>query len=211
LEIYSFDRLQSTQKYLIDELKSGRLSTPVAITADIQDSGVGSRDNSWVGDSGDLFLSFAIDIDMLPKDLSLGSASIYFSYIMKLSIIDIDERVWIKWPNDIYIEDGKIGGVITQKVDNSLICGIGLNLVLSKKGFKSLDSDISAKEIIRKYLQKVEKFPTWKQIFSEYQIEFELSRVFSTHLKNNKISLEDAHLCEDGSLKIEGKRVYSLR
>jgi len=211
LEIYSFDRLKSTQKYLIDELKSGRLSAPIAITTNIQDGGIGSRDNSWIGDSGDLFLSFAIDMDMLPNDLSLGSASIYFSYIMKLLIVDIDEKVWIKWPNDIYIGDNKIGGVITQKIDNNLICGIGLNMGISKKSFKSLYSDISAEEIIKKYLQKVEEFPTWKQIFSEYQIEFELSRVFSTHLENNKISLKNAHLCEDGSLIIEGKRVYSLR
>ena len=65
--------------------------------------------------------------------------------------------------------------------------------------------------LLENYLLALEKFPKWKQVFSEYEIEFKLSRKFSVHIENYKKSLADATLCEDGSLIIEGKRVFSLR
>ncbi|MEA3491477.1 MAG: biotin--[acetyl-CoA-carboxylase] ligase [Campylobacterota bacterium] len=211
MEIYSFDTLPSTQKYLIEEIESGRLTAPVAVISTEQSDGIGSRDSSWIGGDGNFFLSFAVDIDQLPKDLSLGSASIYFSFIMKKLLLLEGEGVWLKWPNDLYLEDKKVGGTITKKVNNTLVCGIGINLQSSKKSFRVLHSDISAKNLLKKYLQAVEKFPEWKQIFREYQIEFVRSREFSVHIENYQKSLQNALLCEDGSLLIEGKRVFSLR
>jgi len=35
------------------------------------------------GGEGNLFLSFVVDINSLPSDLPIASASIYFSYIIK--------------------------------------------------------------------------------------------------------------------------------
>ena len=134
-----------------------------------------------------------------------------FAYIMKQVLKEQGENIWLKWPNDFYLDEEKVGGVITQKVKNSLVCGIGINLKKSSNGFKALYSDISAEFLLKSYLEAVEKFPKWKQIFSEYQIEFERSRKFSVHIENYQKSLQDALLCEDGSLLIEGKRVYSLR
>lgn len=211
LEIYSFETLPSTQKYLVEKIFCAELIAPVAVIAAEQNHGVGSRENSWSGGEGNFFASFAVDLANLPTDLSLSSASIYFAYIMKQTLEEQREKVWLKWPNDFYLGGEKVGGVITQKVKNSLVCGIGINLKKSSNGFKSLYSDISAYFLLKSYLEAVEKFPKWKQIFSEYQIEFELSRRFSVHIENYQSSLQDALLCEDGSLLIEGKRVFSLR
>ncbi len=211
LEIYSFKILPSTQKYLVEKIQHGEFVVPVAVIAADQSQGVGSRENSWSGGEGNFFASFAVGLEQLPKDLSLNSASIYFSYIMKKILEELGEVLWLKWPNDFYVGSEKVGGVITQKVNNSLVCGIGINLKKSSNGFKSLYSDISADFLFKSYLEAVEKFPKWKQIFSEYQIEFERSRRFSVHIENYQKSLQDALLCEDGSLLIEGKRVYSLR
>ena len=88
---------------------------------------------------------------------------------------------------------------------------MGINLKDSQNGYRALKCDISAQNLLEKYLEKFEKLPTWKQIFREYEIEFELSRKFSVHIENDKKSLSDATLCEDGSLIIVGKRVFSLR
>ena len=65
--------------------------------------------------------------------------------------------------------------------------------------------------LLEKYLFALKNFPNWKQIFSQYQIEFELSRRFSVHIENEKRSLKEAILEEDGSLSINGKKVFSLR
>ena len=211
MEILSFKTLPSTQKYLIQQLENGSLKAPVAVISSEQSSGIGSRDNIWSGGEGNFFASIAIEIDNLPKDLPLGSASIYFSFIMKQTLETLGEDIWLKWPNDFFLNDEKIGGTITKKFKNTVVCGIGINLKKSQNGYRALECDIAAQFLLEKYLQKLEKFPTWKQIFREYEIEFELSRKFSVHIENDKKSLSDATLCEDGSLIIGGKRVFSLR
>lgn len=211
MEIYSFDRLDSTQKYLVEEIEQGRLSAPIIVVTKEQDSGMGSRDNSWSASIGDLLFSFSIEISSLPDDLPLGSTSIYFAYLMKRVLLPYNSSVWLKWPNDIYLGDHKIGGVITKKIENVIVCGIGVNLQKSKNGFKSLNSDVSIDILLDAYIVELKLKDTWKQIFSEYQIEFELSRSFSVHIGSYQKNLKNALLCGDGSLIIEGKRVYSLR
>jgi BirA family biotin operon repressor/biotin-[acetyl-CoA-carboxylase] ligase len=211
LEIHYFKSLPSTQKHLINALRKGSLHPPLAVISAEQNKGVGSRDNSWTGGEGNFFASFALELDKLPEDLPLGSASIYFSFIMKQTLESLGENIWLKWPNDFYLNDDKVGGTITTKVNNTLVCGIGINLKKSQNGYRALQCDISPEILLKNYLQRVEKFPKWKQIFSEYEIEFELSRKFSVHIENYQKSLSDATLCEDGSLIIEGKRVFSLR
>jgi len=211
LEIQSFSQLASTQKYLVQQLKDKMLHAPIAIITAEQNAGVGSRNNEWSGGEGNFFASIAISIDALPKDLTLNSASIYFSYIMKQVLLELGENIWLKWPNDFYKNDEKIGGTITQKVNNTLVCGIGINLKKSQNGYTALQSDICPKILLEKYLSRLEKFPKWKQIFSEFEVEFELSRKFSVHIESYQTSLGDAQLCNDGSLTIGGKKVYSLR
>ena len=211
MDIHYFDTLPSTQTYLVEALQKKRLNPPVAVLALEQNAGVGSRDNAWSGGEGNFFASFAVKLDDLPEDLLLSSASIYFSFIMKQTLLDLGENIWLKWPNDFYKNDEKVGGTITKKVNDTLVCGIGINLKKSQNGYSALQSDISPKILLDKYLLALEKFPKWKQVFSEYEIEFELSRRFSVHIENYQESLGDARLCDDGSLIIREKKVYSLR
>ncbi len=211
MEINCFDTLSSTQIYIIEKLNVSEYKAPVAVLAYEQSAGIGSRNNQWSGGRGNFFTSIAIDIDALPKDLPLASASIYFSYIMKKTLKNLGHNIWLKWPNDFYVDSDKIGGTITKKIKNTLVCGIGINLKNSQNLYRALHGNISAYSLLSKYLEELEKFPTWKQIFSEYSVEFELSRRFSVHIENKKESLSDATLCSDGSLNIRGKQVYSLR
>ncbi len=203
--------MPSTQTYLVEALQQKRLNPPVAVLALEQNAGVGSRDNAWSGGEGNFFASFAVKLEDLPEDLLLSSASIYFSFIMKQTLLDLGENIWLKWPNDFYKNDEKVGGTITKKVNDTLVCGIGINLKKSQNGYSALQSDISPEILLEKYFEALGKFPNWKQIFSEYEIEFELSRKFSVHIESYQESLGDACLCDDGSLIIREKKVYSLR
>ncbi len=177
----------------------------------MQTEGVGSRDNSWTGLEGNLFLSFAISLKDLPKDLKLESSSIYFSYLLKDVLTNLNSSVWIKWPNDFYIDNAKIGGMITNIVGDSLLCGVGINLVSSPDGFKNLDIAINREKLLALYFKNIEKKVSWKQVFSKYKLEFPLNQKFYTHNNNLKISLADAKLQSDGSIVINGERIYSSR
>ncbi len=176
-----------------------------------QTAGVGSRDNSWEGGEGNLFFSFAVRLEDLPKDLPLSSSSIYFSFIMKEILKEKSEDIWLKWPNDLYQNSLKIGGTITKKIDNILLCGIGINLQKNSNGFKALNLNVEPINLLNEYLESLEEYPTWKQIFSLYRIEFGRNKGYFTHIDGELKPLKNAILSEDGSLIIENKRVYSIR
>ena len=211
MTIFYLDEVDSTQTYLKELLKKKEVCSPVAVVAKRQTNGQGSRGNSWIGEDGNLFLSFCISIKELPKDLKLESSSIYFSYIMKQVLEDNGSKVWLKWPNDFYIGNFKIGGTITNIVKDDLVCGIGLNLVAAPNTFEKLDIEISLENILNCYFNYLKKNIEWKHIFSKYKLEFYKSKTYFVHSGNDKISLGDASLQDDGSIISNGQRIFSLR
>jgi BirA family biotin operon repressor/biotin-[acetyl-CoA-carboxylase] ligase len=211
LQIFYLDRIDSTQRYLKSQLSAKKLNAPIAVCADEQSEGMGSRQNKWISQRGNLFFSFALRLDSLPNDLKIESASIYFSYILKEVLASYGSKVWIKWPNDFYINEKKIGGTITHISHNHLICGIGLNLIISPKNHSTLDIIVKKENLLKDYFVNIEKKVLWKQVFSKYKLEFYQNRDVFTHINGAKIILKDVNLNDDGSLEINGERIYSLR
>ncbi len=211
MQILSLESVDSTQTYLLEALKQETLSTPVCVSAKRQESGKGSRGNSWSGLDGNLFFSFAIDRSSLPQDLKLESSSIYFTYILKELLAEKGSCLWLKWPNDFYMENAKVGGAITNLHKEILVCGIGLNTKAAPQGFARLDIEIENEALLRAYFDILKNPPSWKNVFSNYALEFDKSRSYFTHNGESKISLKNARLLEDGSLECDGKRIFSLR
>ena len=206
-----FKSLPSTQIYLKELLKKNQEELPLAIVADRQTAGIGSRNNSWNSKEGNLFLSFALNLETLPNDLKLESASIYFSYLLKETLNSFGSKVFLKWPNDLYIGESKIGGMITNIVGKTLVCGVGVNLEKKDEIFVALDIKVEKKELLERYFLNIEKRVLWKQVFSKFQLEFQTNQKFFTHINGEKVSLSEAELQDDGSLLINGQKVYSLR
>lgn len=211
MEIEYLCECDSTQLKLINDIKTLKKFPPCAIIADSQNCGVGSRANSWESPKGNLYLSFALDEKELPSDLEPASASIYFAFILVLTLREQGSKLWLKWPNDIYLEDRKIAGIITTKTKSMYICGIGLNLKSSPSFAKCLDIELSRDFVVDMYFKSLNTKPQWKQIFSKYLIEFELSKNFYVHIDEKPVSLSSAKLQSDGSIIINNKRVYSAR
>jgi BirA family biotin operon repressor/biotin-[acetyl-CoA-carboxylase] ligase len=211
LKIYSFERLPSTQTWLVEQVQAGGVTPPCAVITEMQTDGIGSRNNRWIGKKGNFFASVAMPQSHLPEDLPLGATSIYFAYVMKETLEGLGSKVWVKWPNDFYLEDRKVGGCITLKKGDVLIAGIGLNLVDAPLEFGCLDITLSPHKLLEQFLKTLKAVPSWKQIFSNFRLEFEKSKHFYTHVGNEKVDLKDAVLNEDGSLMIGKRRVVSLR
>jgi len=214
LEIYYHDSLPSTHRVLEEGLRSGQYLPPIAFVAHQQSAGIGSRGNAWREGEGNLYLSFALDKEYLPRDLPLASTSIYFSFIMIEVLRSFGSKVWLKWPNDFYIGEKKAGGTITTVIKRDIILvSMGINLKNAPKEFAIIDIDIEKSVLLESYFLKLKQVIFWKDIFRQYQIEFEKSRhFFYTDTKmQKKVPLSEAILLEDGSIMIENRRVYSLR
>ena len=211
LEIFYFDELDSTQTYLLKSLKEKKYTAPVCIVALKQRSAKGSRSNKWESIEGNLMFSFAITKESLVEDIKLESLSVYLSYMLKLELEKLHSKLWMKWPNDFYINKKKIGGLITNISGNYIVCGIGLNLISAPQNAEYLDVTINKNKLLKSYFESLDKKPSWKQIFSKFKIEFELSREFISHNKDELIVLREAILLEDASLLYNNKKVFSLR
>lgn len=211
MEIIRLYKIDSTQKYLKEYIQKNGYEKPLCVVTDHQTAGVGSRGNSWSGKKGNIFFSFVLKKDDLPQDLLLQSASIYFTFILKEILASLGSKVYIKWPNDFYIDDKKIGGAITSVSNELFYCGIGINLFEVSCDYGKLDIDVNVDFLLKLYFEKLEQKILWKQIFSQFKIEFTKSKKFQATVDNKKVSLENAILNSDGSIQIENKKVFSLR
>lgn len=135
MEIHTFSTLPSTNQYceLLDlrEVEEFAVFRAVAQTA-----GVGQRGNRWTSDAGK---NLTFSLILHPKTLPIPD-QYQLTKVVSLGIVDTlgtllsgNHDIQIKWPNDIYVGDNKICGIlISHKVRYDLladtIVGIGMNV-----------------------------------------------------------------------------------
>ncbi len=192
--------VSSTQLYLIDLVKKKNL-TNLCIYTYNQTDGIGSRGNSWVGKSGNLFFSFVVDKDEF-SFVPVQSLSIYFGYLFKNTLNELGSNVVLKWPNDLYL-DKKVAGVITNIVKDKIVCGIGVNSKYEvNENFSKLDIDIKNDKILHYFFDKVLLKPNWDEVIKSYKKEF--------YLLKDRFNIK-GDLNMDGSLTYNNERIYSKR
>ena len=211
MEIRSFETLPSTQLYLTEAIRKGEITEATAVITRMQTEGIGSRSNRWIGREGNFFASVALPEENLPGDLPPASASIYFAFLMREILGKYDEEVWLKWPNDLYRTERKVGGVVTHRLKSFFVAGIGVNLKKEENFYEALSVELSAEILLDLYLERLAEAPDWKSIFRKYRLEFARSRRFTVHVGAERKSLERAHLMEDGSLIIDQERIWGTR
>ena len=128
-----FKELTSTNSQASRLLKEGLAAHGYVIYADYQTSGRGRAGNKWESERGKNLL---ISIILNPKSI-LPEDQFYISMAISLGICDfIDYHLSeskIKWPNDIYVNDDKIAGILIENsilggILESTIAGIGINI-----------------------------------------------------------------------------------
>ncbi len=154
-----FDSLPSTQTYLLEKLKSNELKAPVLVLAKNQSAGIGSRGNIWEGVESALTFSLALNASDLPKDLPMQASALYLGFLFKEVLKELGSQTWLKWPNDLYLGDQKIGGVLVNVYKGMRVCGIGVNRVSTK--WACLDIGASDDWIIEGFLKKIEENLFW--------------------------------------------------
>ena len=123
--------LVSTQLLLKERLAvDPDLPNGYFVMADVQSAGRGRSDHSWISIQGNLHVSILIrelpfpEITWIPHWVSVC----LFKALIDLGIND--SLIQLKWPNDLWVErKRKIAGILCEKKGESVIVGIGLNLV----------------------------------------------------------------------------------
>ena len=127
--------IDSTNAYAQQMLKESRPPEGTLIRADFQRMGKGMDTNSWESDRGENLL---FSIILYPLFLAIDE-QFKLNQAISLGITDMvskllpQSRITIKWPNDVYVGDNKICGILIQhsilgrSFDFSVV-GIGLNV-----------------------------------------------------------------------------------
>ena len=128
-----FQSLPSTNRYLAEAVRSGRILQPVAVLAESQSAGVGRRGKAWASPPGNISLSLLSVFD-LPLARLNG-----LSLVTGVTVAEVLERecalqVALKWPNDVLLDGRKLAGLLVEVPSaNSgrtcLITGIGMNVL----------------------------------------------------------------------------------
>jgi biotin-[acetyl-CoA-carboxylase] ligase BirA-like protein len=124
---HHFSELASTQTHLVDHLTQSReYQHPVLVTANHQSAGYGRRGHSWSHQPNSLAMSFSYSIHPIPTLSTLDLAIAITDYFQQKYSIQLS----LKWPNDLFFQGQKIGGVIANTYQsNILIVGLGINLL----------------------------------------------------------------------------------
>lgn len=132
--IIHFDQLPSTNAYALELLSEERPSEGTIITTDNQYRGKGQMSNTWESEP---YKNVALSVVLYPQWLNVVdqwslSAAISLAVFHTIDAY-VPNRVKIKWPNDIYIDDLKVAGILIQNQIlgsrlSSSIVGIGINV-----------------------------------------------------------------------------------
>ncbi len=127
------EKLTSTNSYLASLLITDDLPEGTIVHTGFQSAGKGQMSNKWESEE-DKNLIFSI---VLYPSMILPSEQFLISMAVSLGVLDYintyTDNCKIKWPNDIYVNNDKIAGIL---IENSLlgneikntIVGIGLNV-----------------------------------------------------------------------------------
>jgi len=152
--IIHLDQVDSTNNYAARQLLTKSLNEGTVFVADCQHSGRGQGASQWESADG---RNLTFSIVLYPVRIEL-IRQFSISQAISLGIADYlsteVDGVSVKWPNDIYVKDNKIAGILIETAISGgkftrAIVGIGLN-VNQEKFISDAPNPVSLKNLTGK-------------------------------------------------------------
>lgn len=129
-----YKEIDSTQSEIWRLIKENKIVNGTMVACDIQTSGKGTHGRNWVTDEkGNIAFSIYIETNCLVEKLE-GLTFDIAKILVDILKQDYNINVDIKEPNDLMINNKKIGGILTESkvmADNVkfIVIGIGINTI----------------------------------------------------------------------------------
>lgn len=172
------DVCESTQKLAREGWELGRAHTGDWFCSLEQTAGRGRRGNQWISNRGNFFFSIILNE---PTQSRLTWCAMMGALAVARALPEFPIK--LKWPNDLYLNGGKCGGVLAERVNGAVILGIGVNLIdqpiLKDRETRSLNGAISAEVLCIRMLKELDKL--WRDFTSSDESLFlELVKEFNS-------------------------------
>lgn len=134
--IHFLPSCHSTNTVAIDLIRTQKGVNGLIVITNEQTAGRGQQGNSWLS-AANLNLTFSVIF--FPTCYFIAD-SFYLNIISSLAVsetlkqfLPLDKQVTVKWPNDIYIGNKKVSGILIENTTrgnkiNSVVMGIGINV-----------------------------------------------------------------------------------
>lgn len=99
------------------------------VIADYQTAGRGRLERRWDSPEGSALL---VSFVLAPRRLLSLAAGV-------AAAETCGPDVRLKWPNDLLLDDRKLGGILVETTPDRAVCGIGINLTWAPEGAAKLD------------------------------------------------------------------------
>ena len=215
LDIKVIPTCSSTNDMLVDLAHDGAKEGTVIISTE-QTKGKGRTGKSFYSpkDTG-VYISILLRPDTSPED------SLYFTTIAAVATAKAiesvsDKKADIKWVNDVYIEEKKVSGILTEaalsmemnKLDYAVV-GIGINITPPKGGFPK-DIKKIATTVFDKKADSKNKTSILVANLLDYYMDYYKSNDMKSHLKEyiNRSNIIGKNIeIEKGNMKIKARAI----
>jgi len=192
------NEVESTNSYLRDKLQNSTLKEPFCVSSYVQKAGRGQRGKVWYSEPfANVLASFLITERAHLTSLAKISNAAVLAAAAGIQNLGI-KGVRIKWPNDVYVGDKKIAGVLIENVISgngikSSIVGVGLNV--NQKEFSEVQATSIALETGKKHELTEVLYNLYQDLYDnlaepEIKLLFALNRML--YKKEEYVTFEEA-------------------
>jgi BirA family transcriptional regulator, biotin operon repressor / biotin---[acetyl-CoA-carboxylase] ligase len=166
------DEVDSTNNYAMAKITQGLAQHGEAWFAKMQTAGKGQRGKNWQADAGK---NVILSICVKPKDIFCNNpyllSALAATTVAKTIQPLVNSKVFVKWPNDIYIDDRKAGGILIENQYKGkdwawAVIGIGINV--NQTEFRELVHATSLKNLTHTDFNVVELAQQIQSTFLQY-------------------------------------------
>lgn len=127
-EIYSFDKIESTNLRAKKLIKTGEARGNFLVISRVQSGGIGRNRNLWFSPEGGIWFTAGLYGLFVESNLTIFTG-ICIHKALTLLFPEIKSNLKIKWPNDIYLNNKKLCGILSNsfQAEKYHLLGIGLN------------------------------------------------------------------------------------
>ena len=138
MKTFFFESIYNTQEYALSELSN----EPIFVISYSQEKGKGTSNRTWLNADQALACSLAVK----QEDIKLQNSLIPLlsGYVFTEVLKDINLR--LKWPNDIILNNLKVGGILVEKSGNNICIGMGINYFWDKPAIPEAGSLFTKKQ-----------------------------------------------------------------
>ena len=222
--IIRIDETDSTNRWMKELIQlhpSEETQHEMVVVCDYQTAGRGCGSNSWEAEPGKNLL---MSVLMHPKKVSARTQFIITQIVSVAlcrtieTVIGSEHRVTIKWPNDIYVGDKKICGVL---IENSIAgrrikdCIIGIGLNVNQTEFRSdapnpvsiaqlTGKETDREEVLNTFLEELTKQCENRNIHRDYLRKmYRRNGMYPFETEGSRFMARVAGVNDDGRLMLE--------